>query len=67
MLSQVRRQIQDDEVHLPEGFRFLYKDTKAPITEKQEMRYPAKDCLSPNPDNSELPILRVDIVKNSVK
>ena len=60
----MRRQIREDEVvGLPVKFRFLYQGTGAPITEKQEMRYLARDCLvRPPPDASgktALPALQI--------
>jgi len=44
-LSEVRRKMKEDEVRLPQKFTFLYKDTGAPITEKQEYRYKILECL----------------------
>jgi len=45
LLSDVRRKMREDEVCLPQKFVFLYKETGAPITEKQEHRYKTVECL----------------------
>lgn len=57
-LASLRRQMRDDGLQpaAAAAFRFVYRDTGAPVTERQESRFLVDDCLVPD---SPLPRLKL--------
>lgn len=55
-LASLRRQMREDGLSPSASYRYLYRDTGAPVTERQESRFLVDDCIIPE---SPLPRLKL--------
>ncbi len=54
----------DEVVSRSLTWRFFYKDTGAPITERQETRYKANECMLATGGRGGMPVLQITKLLN---